>query len=93
MRKGITVVTRDGSISVYDICKLSFLLILSALCLVAALAINQTIQQILEKYVKKDGILGYLLYSIIAVSLVIIFAYAGCKFCPDLADHIDLNPN
>lgn len=92
MAKTLSVVKEDGGVCIYSICKLSFLLILSALCLVAALAINETIQKILEKYVKKDGILGYVIYSLIALALVIIVAYAGCRFCPDLVEHIDLTP-
>jgi amino acid transporter len=90
--KRINVVTNDGNVDVYNICKLVFLLVLSALSLVAALAVNETVQKILEKYVKKDNITGYLIYSIIAILLVLIVAYTGCRLVPDIADHIDLSP-
>lgn len=92
MAKSLTVITEDGSLCVHSVCKLVFLLILSALCLVAALAINETIQKILEKYVKKDGIWGYIVYSIIAVALVIIVAYFGCRCAPDVVEYINLSP-
>lgn len=92
MGKSLTIVTEDGSFSVYSVCKLVYLLILSALCLVAALAINETIQKALEKYVKKDGIWGYVIYSLIAIGLVIFVAYAGCRFSPDIVEHINLSP-
>lgn len=90
--KRINVVTNDGNVDVYNICKLVFLLVLSALSLVAALAVNETIQKILDKYVKKDNITGYLIYSIIAILLVLIVAYTSCRLVPDIADHIDLSP-
>ena len=92
MGKTLTVVTEDGSISVYSVCKLVYLLILSALCLVSALAINETIQKALDKYVKKDGIWGYIIYSLIAIALVILVAYAGCRFAPDMVEYINLSP-
>lgn len=90
--KRINVITNDGSVDLYNICKLVFLLILSALSLVAALAVNETIQKILDKYVKKDNITGYIIYSIIAILLVLIIAYIGCRLVPDISDHIDLSP-
>lgn len=90
--KRINVVTDDGKVDVYNICKLVYLLILSSLSLVAALAVNETIQKILEKYVNKGNITGYLIYSIIAILLVLIVAYVGCCIVPDIADHIDLSP-
>jgi uncharacterized membrane protein YdjX (TVP38/TMEM64 family) len=92
MRKSLTIVTEDGSVSIYSVCKLVYLLILSALCLVAALAINETIQKILEKYVKKEGIWGYVIYSIIAILLIIIVAYVGCRCSPEIIEYIDLSP-
>jgi hypothetical protein len=93
MGKKITIVTDDGSVSFYEVCKLSILLLLGALCLVAALAINETIQIILSKCIKKDCIFGYVIYSLIAVGLIILVAYLGCKICPDLGEHIDLSHN
>lgn len=92
MPKNLTVVKPDGCVDIYSVCQLVYLLILSALCLVAALAINETIEKILQKYLKKDGILGYVIYSLIAVALVVIVAYAGCRFSPDLVEHINLSP-
>jgi uncharacterized membrane protein YdjX (TVP38/TMEM64 family) len=91
MSKKITIITEEGSVSFHEICKLCILLLLGALCIVAALAINETIEHILQKYIKKDGILGYLLYTAIAIGLIILVVYLGCKVFPDLPEHIDLS--
>ena len=93
MPQKLTVVTQNGSIDIHEVCKLSFLLLLSALCIVAALAINETIQKILGTYIKRDCIFGYVLYSFISVALIISVAYMACKCYPDLFDHINLTPH
>lgn len=92
MGKKLVVVREDGSLCIHSVCKVVYLLILSALCIVAALAVNETIQKVLERYVKKDNILGYAIYALIAIVLVIVVAYIGCKWSPDIIEHMDLSP-
>jgi hypothetical protein len=92
MGKSLVIVNKDGGVNMHEIFKLSFLLLLSALCIVAALAINETVQEILKKCIKKDCILGYLIYTIISIALIIVVVYIACKCYPDLFDHIDLSP-
>lgn len=92
MTKHITVVKADGTVSFYDICKLSYLLILSALVLVSALAINEFFQEIISQYVRKDGLFGHFVYALLAILAVLIVAYAGCKWDENLVDYINVSP-
>ena len=91
MVKRLVVINNDGYVSFHDVFKLSFLFILSALALVTALAVNETIQMGLGKCIKKDCIFGYVIYCMISFSLIILFAYIACRCYPDLAEHIDLS--
>lgn len=93
MGKNLTVVTSDGTVSMIGICQLVYLLILASLVLVAALAINEAIQKIIEKYgIRKDHILGYIIYAVTAVIVVIIVAYTGCRCSPEIVEYINLSP-
>jgi membrane protease YdiL (CAAX protease family) len=93
MGKTLTVVTSDGNINLWSLCKLVFLLILSSLAFIAALAVNEAMQKIIEKYAfKKDGILGYIIYAILAIIMVIVFAYIGCRCSPGIVEYINITP-
>lgn len=92
MTKHLTVVNADGTVSLFDVCRLSYLLILGSLVYISALAINEFFQQILKKYVRKDGLFGYFLYALLAVLAVLIVAYTGCKLDDHLVDYINVSP-
>lgn len=92
MPKTLTVVSETGTISIYNICKLVYLLILGALALLAAMAINELAQEIIKNYVARDGVLGYLIYCLVIIVLLVLFAYMGSKACPELVEHINISP-
>lgn len=92
MKKTLRIVDRDGSITFYGVGKLAYLLLLGGLVYVAALAVNDLIVATLQKYVRKEGLLGYLFYAGIAIAMVILVVYSGCWYSPELADYIDLSP-
>lgn len=91
MAKTLSVIKTDGYICHHSIVKLLILLMLTALSIVAALAINETIRFILGEYIKRDNVLGYLFYCFIAIGLIVLLAYIGTYCYPDLIEHIDLS--
>lgn len=92
MPKALALVDEGGKITVTGVCKLSYLLILASLVYLAALAVNDFAQQVLEKYVRKDGLFGYFIYAVLTVFLVIFAVYLGCRWSPDLVEYINVSP-
>jgi hypothetical protein len=92
MPKALALVDEGGKITVAGVCKLSYLLILASLVYLAALAVNDFAQQVLEKYVRKDGLFGYFIYAVLTVFLVIFAVYLGCRWSPDLVEYINVSP-
>uniref|UniRef100_A0A6C0IYU1 Uncharacterized protein n=1 Tax=viral metagenome TaxID=1070528 RepID=A0A6C0IYU1_9ZZZZ len=92
MPKALVLVDEGGKITVTGVCKLSYLLILASLVYLAALAVNDFAQQVLEKYVRKDGLFGYFIYAVLTVFLVIFAVYLGCWWSPDLVEYINVSP-
>ena len=91
MAKTLSVIRVDGCVCHHSIAKLFILLMLTALSIVAALAINETVRFILGEYIKRDNVLGYLFYCFIAIGLIVVLAYVGTICYPDLIEHIDLS--
>ena len=90
MTKKLTLVESNGSFKTRELFLFSYLLILASLAYVAAMAINELVQAILEKYVKKDSLIGYFIYAILAISLVIFLVYLGCCWSPDFIQYVNL---
>lgn len=91
MAKTLCVIRPDGCVCHHSIVKLLILLMLTALSIVAALAINETIRFILGQYITRDNVLGYLFYCFVAIGLIVLLAYIGTICYPDLIEHIDLS--
>ena len=91
MAKTLCVINGSGCVCHHSIAKLLILLMLTALSIVAALAINETIRFILGGYIRRDNVMGYLFYCFIAIGLIVILAYIGTTCYPDLIEHIDLS--
>ena len=91
MAKTLSVIRDDGCVCHHSIAKLFILLMLTALSIVAALAINETVRFILGEYIKRDNVLGYLFYCFIAIGLIVLVAYIGTICYPDLIEHVDLS--
>ena len=92
MTRSLTVVKSDGSVSLFDICRLSYLLILGSLVYISALATNQFFRELIERYIPKNDLWAYFLYAVFAIIAVLIVAYLGCKWDDHLAEYINISP-
>ena len=93
MGKNLTVVTNDGRVNMMAIGKLIFLLILSSLALLTALAMNETVQKFLEHcHIRKDNLFGYVIYTFVTLGILITVAYIGCTMSPELVEYINISP-
>jgi hypothetical protein len=92
MGRSLNVVKSDGTVAFFDISRLSILLVLNSLALVAALAVNDFFKELLNRYVKKDGLLAYFIYAVIAITAVLLVAYVACKWDDRLVDYINVSP-
>ena len=92
MTKPLGVVDETGSVTIGGVCKLSFLLVLGSLVYIAALAVNDLAQKVLERYVRKDGLWGYFIYAVVTILMVVFIAYLGCRWAPDMVEYINVSP-
>ena len=89
----LTVVTPNGSISVSNVCRLTYLLLLASLSYLTAMAVSDAMQKLLDKYMmKKDSLMGYFVYALVMIILLIVVAYLGCRSFPDIVEYINLSP-
>lgn len=92
MTRTLTVVKSDGSVSLFDICRLSYLLILGSLVYISALATNQFFREVIERYIPRNDLLGYFLYAVLAILAVLVVAYLGCRWDDHLVEYINVSP-
>jgi hypothetical protein len=59
---------------------------------ISALAINEFFQKVIERYVRKDGLLGYFVYALMAIAAVLVAVYVGCKWDDSMIDYINVSP-
>ena len=92
MPEVLNVVHSDGSVRYKEIFILTYLLLLASLAYVAALAINDFVQQFIGMYVKKNNIYAYGVYALAAITLLLTVVYVGCWAHPPVIKHISLSP-
>ena len=85
------MIHQNGKFSWTGVCKLVFLALLYSIGVVAALAINDLVQKSIEKFVKKkEQLFDEIIYVFITFGLLIIVAYIGCKYCPDVVEKVNV---
>jgi len=92
MARPLNIIQSDGTIAIVDVCRLSILLILGAMALVSAMAVNEFFQQVLARYVRKDGLWGYFLYAVAAIVILLVVVYSACRWDDKIVDYINVSP-